>query len=150
MELPLLTRRSVQSYLKSRPIWAALFFSYYLFLNKEANPISTRQNVNSSDHVTIGVTSFTTGSDQPPNGNSMCRLYHQDKGSATNICKYIQQAPAGSFDPQGFCRSIPLFYYVPIRAPSSASTQIIIVPPIMAQALSSSSDEPEPFPLLGG
>ena len=115
MELPLLTRRSVQSYLKSRPIWAALFFSYYLFLNKEANPISTRQNVKISVHVTIGVTPFTTESDQPPNGNSVCRLYHQNKSSATNICKYIQQTPAGSSDPQRFCRSMIQFLYYSVQ-----------------------------------
>ena len=36
------------------------FFAFYLFFNKEARPINTRQNVKISVHVIIGVTSFST------------------------------------------------------------------------------------------
>ena len=34
------------------------FFAFYVFFNKEARPINTRQNVKISVHVIIGVTSF--------------------------------------------------------------------------------------------
>ncbi|MFR6290053.1 MAG: hypothetical protein ACLUKQ_01210, partial [Peptococcaceae bacterium] len=54
------------------------FLLLYLFLNKEARPISTKQNANNSVHVTIGHHPLFTGSDQPPSDNSCLVFYHTD------------------------------------------------------------------------
>ena len=57
MELPLLQGgRSKLIGIAVLLLQGGFFIACYLFLNKEAIPIKTRQNVNNSIHVIIGVT----------------------------------------------------------------------------------------------